>query len=144
MDLTMSELLPSIRLIADSAMATLIWLVQLVIYPAFHSIDRTVFTQWHHRYMNTISFVVIPLMFLQAACIILQWIGGESALPLAVSAISIGLAWTTTFTLSVPCHQSLQQQGYDHATVSRLVRTNWIRTAAWSTAWLSALTGLAA
>jgi hypothetical protein len=46
--------------------------------------------------------------------------------------LALALApWIFTFALSVPAHQILAE-GYDAASITRLVNTNWWRTIAWS------------
>lgn len=119
----------------DTAMLMVIWLVQLVIYPAFRAIERARFIDWHHRYMRTFSFIVIPPMLLQAGIIAFQCIHAPSPAAVA-SAVAVATAWLTTFTLSVPCHRKLQLLGNTPDWTDRLIHTNWIRTAAWSLAWL--------
>lgn len=127
-----------IRLFVDTAMLMLIWLVQLVIYPAFAYISPERFSQWHHRYMRTISFIVVPLMLSQGLLAAFQCTVSLD-FRLCIGAAALLLAYGTTFTLSVPCHRKLQEQGNLPALTRRLVRTNWIRTAAWSVVWLSAI-----
>ncbi len=132
----MTEHLPAIRLGVDAGMATLIWLVQLVIYPAFRFIDAERFIAWHHRYTRAISFIVLPLMITQAACIGLQCLT-DPRIGNLVSAGAVLVAWIVTFTLSVPCHHKLQEQGNDPQIINRLIHTNWLRTIAWSVALLA-------
>jgi uncharacterized membrane protein (DUF441 family) len=127
----MVESLQSIRLAADSGLVVLIWLVQLIIYPAFHFVEKNRFIAWHDTYVRSISLIVIPLMFAQAIvtgfqCVKVPSIGN------ILSIVGICVAWTVTFTLSVPCHRQLQAQGNRPKLVSRLVATNWLRTAAWT------------
>ena len=127
----MTELPSHARLLIDCAMAMLIWLVQCVIYPAYHHIDRTHFSDWHQHYMGTISLFVMPLMITQAILIGLQCVQRSSGWAYA-SALAMILAWAATFLYSVPCHTLLQQHGYDPAVTDRLIQTNWIRTLAWT------------
>ena len=134
----MNEALDSVRSVADSAMLILIWLVQLIIYPAFRSIEPAMFRNWHHRYMTTISFFVIPLMLLQAVCIGLQLYYFRNPLTLAAAAAVI-TAWLVTFSISAPCHQQIQKEGPEQDVINRLLFSNWIRTACWSFAWLTGL-----
>ena len=127
----MDDAIQTIRFASDIGMFTLIWLVQLIIYPAFLHIERDVFVEWHERYTKNISFIVMPLMMAQAFTAI--WMMYRN--PVLVSALelfSLLAAWITTFTLSVPCHKKLHEIGRDTATVRRLIDTNWIRTAAWT------------
>lgn len=124
-----------LRFAADIAMAMLIWLVQLVIYPAFRAIVPDRFSDWHHQYMKTISLIVVPLMLLQAVCHGLLTVLEPSLMQWIANAALAG-AWVVTFTFSVPCHQTLQQSGYRIETINRLTRTNWLRTLFWSLALL--------
>ena len=56
----MTEYLPVIRIAVDAALAVLILLVQLIIYPSFHVVADDGFSAWHRKYVNTIGFVVMP------------------------------------------------------------------------------------
>ncbi len=58
-----------------------------------------------------------------------------------LAAGTVAVAWLATFTLSVPAHDKLQAGGLDGVVVGRLVATNWIRTVAWTLAFLFSLPG---
>jgi len=125
------ELIDPLRIIVSMGLFILIWLVQLIIYPSFAFAAVETFTQWHKRYTGLITIFVAPLMLLQTTAFAWQafflgrwhdWVG----FALVVT------CWIATFCLSVPCHDALQRQGYDLKIIKRLVRTNWIRTAAWT------------
>lgn len=131
----MGDYLPTVRLAADASMVSLILLVQLVIYPAFYTIEAREFIKWHQRYVTTIAFIVVPLMLVQAGCIAIEII--EAADPASVlSALAVLAAWITTFTVSAPCHRELQQVGKDPEIIAKLIRTNWLRTVSWLTVFL--------
>ncbi len=49
----------------------------------------------------------------------------------AVAFFLVVLIWLSTFTLQVPIHKKLQS-GKDKTLIRRLLKTNWIRTVAWS------------
>ena len=132
------DYLIQIQFAADTAMAMLIWLIQLVIYPAFRVVDRDAFHDWHLNYMKTISCIVIPLMLLQALCHGILMVLNPSAMQWIASGAILG-AWIATFTLSVPCHQRLQQAGFERDTVNRLIKTNGVRTVFWSLPFLSGI-----
>jgi hypothetical protein len=54
--------------------------------------------------------------------------------PTASALIGVGLLaiiWLSTAALQVPIHRRLLD-GYDEAAVARLVRSNWVRTLAWT------------
>ncbi len=121
-------------------LAVLIWLVQVVIYPTFASIDRDRFVRWHAGYTRAVTWVVAPLMFTQVA--ILGWLAVSRPSPrVGLASVTVAVAWIATFTLSVPAHDKLQANGLDGDVVVRLVATNWIRTVAWTLAFLFSLPG---
>ena len=115
------------------ALTGIIWFVQLVQYPSFATVDATSFPAFHARHSAAITPIVAPLMIAEAI----------SAVGLLVADVSIprwqlwvgiglvGVVWGSTFFLQVPEHQRLAS-GFDVPAWETLVRTNWIRTAAWS------------
>jgi hypothetical protein len=48
-------------------------------------------------------------------------------------ALAVVVAWVVTFAVSVPLHGVLAA-GKDAAAIEQLIRTNWLRTAAWTVA----------
>ncbi|MEQ9105694.1 MAG: hypothetical protein RIE53_13475 [Rhodothermales bacterium] len=124
----------------DAAMAVLIWLVQLIIYPSFRTQEQNGFRRWHRRYTRTMGIIVGPLM---AAQIFLHgsdlWTG-VTVISMA-QAVCIAIALVGTVTLSVPCHHALSSRGKDSGIIDRLVRTNWLRTAAWTGVLVLSLAG---
>ena len=48
----------------------------------------------------------------------------------------VAVAWIATFALAVPAHDTLQANGLDGDVIRWLVATNWIRTVAWTLAFL--------
>ena len=127
----MNEFLFLIRTLIDASMVILIWLVQIIIYPTYHHIEKNNFAEWHHNYMQLISYFVMPLMLAQGFIIVYQCFYRSSSWVYA-SAIGILIAWISTFIFSVPCHNILQQDGYDEIITNRLILTNWIRTISWT------------
>lgn len=126
------------RLIGAGLLAT-IWLVQLVIYPAFHSIDPAGFRSWHSGYTAAITWVVVPLILVQAGLAVWFWFAGVEPRGLVVVNLALtALALGVTFGISVPCHEALQRE-LSPLIIDRLVRTNWIRTAAWTLTFLLSL-----
>ena len=119
-----------IKIIIDSLIFMLILLVQIVIYPCFHSISDDFFSNWHFNYMKTISLVIGPLMIIQAIIISYQCINVRDIISI-LSLLSVLVVWITTISISVPCHNALQASGYNTIIVDRLINTNWIRTISW-------------
>ncbi len=114
------------------ALASVLWTVQLVIYPAFKFIDPAQFERWHYRYTGAISWIVAPLILTQTSgvagrLVVLGWPDGIWW----IEFISTLIAWAVTCLVSIPLHKSLQRERTE-AAMSSLVRTNWWRTAAWT------------
>jgi len=127
----MEPIIDLLNLISHAGMFILIWIVQAIIYPGFHAIEPQRFIQWHERYVQTFSLIVIPLMITQAGTSILQLLQNSGVLPI-MECLFLLAAWAVTFTLSVPCHKKLHELGKDTLTINHLIRTNWLRTIAWT------------
>ena len=124
--------------IINFGLVVLIWLVQLIIYPAFASIGENEFADWHRRYVKIISFIVSPLMLAQMA-LVLRLVFTQPDLPNFLMLSGILIIWISSFSLSVPCHKKLLQSGKDQSVISRLVLTNWIRTLVWTAVFLTGI-----
>ncbi|MEL7161763.1 MAG: hypothetical protein AAFN92_13465, partial [Bacteroidota bacterium] len=66
-DLLDARTLLGLRLAVDTAALVLIWLVQLVIYPAFLYYAEADFRGWHPVYTQRVTYVVLPVMLAQLA-----------------------------------------------------------------------------
>jgi hypothetical protein len=114
----------------NGGLVVLIWLVQLIIYPAMVHWPPKSFCALHRWYTIRISLLVIPLMSGQALLVGYGLITDSSAL-LLVQASLVAVVWGLTFFLFVPLHGRLSR-GYDTAVIRRLVAANWFRTILWS------------
>ncbi len=127
-------LLLLVHLLATTAMAGLIWFVQVVHYPLFASVGADVFAGYEASHQRLTSYVVGPFMAVE----------GVSALALAATEsdtvgwpliltgwIMLALIHASTIFLQVPAHTRLSG-GFDQSIVDRLISTNWIRTIGWS------------
>ncbi len=128
----LGKALSLVQTITTFGMFGVIWVIQLVHYPAFAYMDSNRFVQLHQHHTTGISLLVVPLMLgeLIAAA-------GLCFLPEQVSVwqwVLLGLVvmiWLSTFLLQVPLHGQLGQ-GLNQDVAQRLVSTNWIRTVLWS------------
>lgn len=111
-----------------------IWIVQVVHYPLMRFVSGPAFARFETAHRRRISVVVGPLMAVEGICVLaflfappaglawwLPWAGAGA------EAVAIG----TTVLVSAPLHERLNAR-FDQATLDRLIATNWIRTAAWT------------
>lgn len=116
---------------ATWALAGLIWLVQLVQYPLFARAGLESFAEFHAQHCRRITWVVGPLMLAEAgSALALLWLGLREGWFLAGLPM-VAVVWGSTALVQVPLHERLRG-GFDAGVVTRLVRTNWLRTVAWS------------
>ena len=126
--------------LSTTLLTGLIWFVQIVHYPLFARVGRDRFTIYEREHQTRTSFVVGPLMLVEAAtagAILFAapiLFGDAAARIQLVGAAGFSLVlllWATTALVQVPLHKRLEE-GYDDDAVRRLVATNRIRTAAWT------------
>lgn len=115
-------------------MVGLIWFVQLVHYPQFAGVGAETFVPYHRRHTRFTTYVVAPPMLIEG--ITALWLAVAPPAPvgrnLAIAAAGLlAVVWVSTWLLQVPRHNELGR-GFDPLACSRLCRTNWIRTAAWT------------
>lgn len=116
------------------ALVGLIWVVQLVHYPAFDSVDRGRFIAFEKMHRRRITFIVAPLMLGEGLSSILLLAWRPQGIPFAAAVLGVVLAaamWISTVLVQAPCHARLAA-GYDREIVRRLIVTNMFRTAGWS------------
>ena len=119
---------------ATWALVGLIWTVQLVLYPLYARTDGAAFPAYHALHMRRITFVVAPLMLVEAATAVALVVAPPEGTcpPLPWVAVALlAVVWLSTAGLQVPCHRRLES-GFDAAAHRTLVRTNWVRTVAWT------------
>lgn len=111
-----------------------IWTIQLVHYPLFARVGAEHWAGYHAAHTRLMTYVVLPAMVTE--------LGASGLLALARPPwLSPGLlwagfacailTWAVTFFISVPLHDTLSR-GFDLPAISRLVATNWLRTALWT------------
>lgn len=114
----------------------LIWFVQLVAYPLFAdagALEQAAFLAYHRRHSERITFIVLPLMLTELLAAG-AWLVVPRGVPRSAAVLGFALvvvAWLCTGLVSVPRHEELGR-GFDARAHSRLVTTNWIRTACWT------------
>ncbi len=114
------------------ALMGLLWNVQIVQYPMFLAVGRESFRLYHFGHCLRITPLVVPLMLVEAATA--AWLLGQGerrGLFLAALGLMV-VAWLSTFVYQVPIHGRLLQSGWSDPLIRRLIKTNWLRTLAWT------------
>ena len=130
----MIQLVIAAQLFSTLAMVGLIWFVQVVHYPLFSQVGRDGFSNYETLHQQRTTMVVAPLMLTEAiTALLLVWLGlGSNYAEFAwIGLMLIGIIWSSTFFWQVPAHERLGK-AFDPAVHERLVRSNWLRTVAWS------------
>lgn len=122
----------ALQLSAGSSMVMvgLIWFVQVVHYPLMAQVGDGESVAYAARHQARTTLVVAPTMFVEigASIVVALLVGGLGWLALAL----VLAVWGSTFFVQVPLHAKLSE-GFDASVHRRLVASNWIRTALWST-----------
>ena len=128
------RLLLLLNFAAAAYLTGLIWTVQIVHYPSFEQVPKAAWAAFHAAHTRRMSYVVLlPMVVELGLAVWLAW-AGRALLPSGSSWWSlalVGLIWAATFFISVPFHNRLAE-GYDYIAIDGLIRTNWIRTLAWT------------
>jgi len=111
-------------------MTGIIWFVQLVQYPMLHLTNGSDAAEGHQEYTRRMGLAVGPVMLLELGLQI-AWIIMFPGPRSLIGALLLVIIWASTIFLQVPCHRDLEQQ-YDPESHKELVRSNWIRTFAWT------------
>jgi len=120
-----------IRLLFDTGLLVLIWMVQLVVYPGFRFYRPDDLKRWHEKYTRQVTFVVMPLMLGQLVITGIQ-IWEDANWYTILSGLLVLLLWLSTFLKFVPLHSRITNEDFDEQTLNDLVRYNWGRTVLWS------------
>ena len=127
-------LLPLVGAAATWYLTGIVWLVQRVNYPLLRSVGAAEFAAYEQAHVRRIGPVVGPAMLVEgcASLLLTAWrpayvTAGDAVLGAALVVVT----WASTFLLQVPAHDRLRA-GFDAAWHHRLVRSNRIRTAAWT------------
>lgn len=115
-------------------MTGLVWFVQLVHYPLFALLDDASLRPYAREHQRRTTWLVGPLMVGEAlsACALLVALRGAPGQWPAVAGLALLVViWLATAVWQVPAHGRLARQP-DADTVRWLVRSNWVRTLAWT------------
>lgn len=114
--------------VATLAMVGLIWFVQVVHYPLLAHLDAAGIAE-HQRLTGHVVALPMSVEALTAALLVIDRPDGVPAAAVWIGLALVAVVWASTALLQVPMHRALAGGAGD---VRRLVRDNWIRTAAWT------------
>lgn len=120
---------------ATWAMTGLIWFVQIVHYPLLARLGDAYFLPYHRLHCERTGWIVAPLMggeLVSAVALVFVTPAGPGRLAAWAGLALVGLLWASTALVQIPLHNRLAAIGPDPAALAALVRTNWLRTAAWT------------
>lgn len=116
---------------ATWAMVGVIWFVQLVHYPLFPAYAGDGFRAAMLAHQRRTGRVVAPLMLTEVVTSLVLPAVLPGWLPWAGVGL-VGVWAVSTAVVQTPLHGRLERDGFDAAVARRLVRTNWLRTVAWT------------
>ena len=115
-------------------MTGVIVFVQVVHYPLMARVGADRFREYEAEHTRRTTWVVAPPMLVEAgtAIALIAFARDRVTEPQAwIGFALLVVIWLSTAFLQVPQHRRLEC-GFDPAAHRRLVRSNWIRVAAWS------------
>jgi hypothetical protein len=113
----------------------LIWVVQLVVYPALALVGKNEFSRYHAAHTRGMGWSAgAPMVLELALAAWLAWVAYPTwGAGWALGQLALVVAtWLATFLVAVPFHNRLGGQGYNYVAIDGLTRTNWLRTLAWT------------
>jgi hypothetical protein len=120
--------------VATLIMTGAIWLAQLSQYPLLAYVGRRNFIRYEHEHIRRISdiawFIIYIELFTGIGLLVSPVTGVALSVRIAGFAL-IALIWAATWFVQYPIHRKLEH-GFDPKLHRKLVRTNWIRTLAWT------------
>jgi hypothetical protein len=111
----------------------LIWTIQVVHYPLFARVGAQEWAQYHAEHSGRITLLVGPLMLAEVGLALALFAAApaERRWLAFVAGALVAVVWGATAMLSVPLHGRLSGAP-DLGLVAALVKTNWVRTVAWT------------
>ena len=112
----------------------MIYIIQVIHYPVLALIGKDEFVECHAKHVNQTTFVIAIPMIIEFITMLLLLLSSpvfRNDPAFIFASVMIILIWCVTFFISVPLHNILAT-GYDQKAWKTLLKTNWIRTGAWS------------
>mgnify|MGYP007124596934 CR=1 FL=1 len=119
------------RIVCETILVALIWIIQLVIYPRFSTTEKSEQAHWHLHYTLLITAIISPLILLQFGILTYEWLEANTLLTSARLSLSCIVIFSTIFLLA-PQHLKVICFGPDDVTFRKITKRNWIRTITWT------------
>ena len=127
----LTNTLETVQFAVSWALCSMIWLIQLMQYPAFRFVEAGRFAAFHRRHTLAVIIVIVPLMLAELAVTAGLLLVPPLNVQAGVNAVIVAGIWASTFFVQVPLHRKLAL-GKDEACIEKLLRSNWLRTGLWS------------
>ena len=122
------------NLVGTALMVGFIWTIQLLSYPMMKAVPADGFVAYelmHRNRVTTVLALLAPIEIVATAGVVV-FVDDVPAWLSVGAATLLFLIWLATLLFFAPLHMRLSA-AFDPRVHRRLVRTNWIRTAAWTT-----------
>jgi len=133
-----------VHALSTVALVGLIWTIQLVHYPLFLRVPTDCFQGYESEHMRRITWLVGPLMLTESAAALLLVLSQPASALAWIGMALLAIIWVSTATIQGPLHARMARDGFSEQRIRLLVRSNWIRTAAWTARGVLALALLGA
>lgn len=130
-----TTLIPIGHVVSTLVLVGVIWTVQVVHYPLMALVGEDHFIAYeaaHSPRMAAVVMIPWTVQGLTTAGLLVARPAGVPTWLLLAAALAAAVPVIVTVVASIPAHVALGS-GFDPVAHRRLVRTNWIRTAAWTT-----------
>lgn len=112
-------------------MTGVIWFVQIVHYPLMGKVGPERFKEYEKSHTWLTTWVVAPQMVVELGTGVWLWLLDFYNPGHWINVALLGVIWLSTFLLQSPTHMKLIHE-FKPAWHQKLVKTNWIRTVAWT------------
>jgi hypothetical protein len=129
-----STVLVMAHLVSVLVLVGVIWTVQVVHYPLMALVGEDRFRAYEAAHAPRMAAVVMLPWVIQGITTVGLLLSPPAGVPdrlVLAAAVTAAVPVLVTVVASVPAHAHLSL-GFDAAAHRRLVRTNWLRTAAWT------------
>jgi hypothetical protein len=124
----------TLHTIFTGAMLGIIWFVQVVQYPLFRYVGQAMFPSYYQKHLRGATYCIGPFMLLEtfSAVLLLYLPHSFQQEPfLLLNLVLLFGIWASTAFIQIPYHRQLES-GFNHESITGLIRSNWIRTILWT------------